>query len=42
MLLKIASKGKKVMIATGASTIHEVRRAMDLLMEFDIPIVLMQ
>jgi len=42
MLLKIASKGKKVMIATGASTIYEVRRAMDLLMEFDIPIVLMQ
>jgi N-acetylneuraminate synthase len=42
MLLKIASKGKKVMIATGASSIYEVKRAMDLLMKFDIPIVLMQ
>lgn len=42
MLSKVASKGKKVMIATGASTIFEVQRAMDLLLKYNIPIVLMQ
>lgn len=42
MLDKIASKGKKVLLATGASEISEVQRAMDTLLKYDIPIVLMQ
>ena len=42
MLKKVALKGKKVLIATGASEIEEVQRAMSLLLEYNIPIVLMQ
>jgi len=42
MLKKVASKGKKVLIATGASNIEEIQRAMDVLSNYDIPIVLMQ
>ena len=39
---KIASKGKPVIIASGASDIEEVITAMNALSEFDIPKVLMQ
>ena len=42
MLDKVASKGKKVLLATGASSIDEVQRAMDTLSNHDIPVVLMQ
>lgn len=42
MLRKVASKGKRVLIATGASQIEEVQRAIDVLEEYDIPVVLMQ
>ena len=42
MLDKVASKGKKVLIATGASSIDEVQRAMDTLAKHDVPVVLMQ
>lgn len=42
MLHKVASKGKPVMIATGASTKQEVIEAMDLLTKYDIEICLMQ
>lgn len=42
MLKKVASKGKKVLIATGASNIEEVQRAMDVLSDYNIPTVLMQ
>ncbi|MDA7710655.1 N-acetylneuraminate synthase family protein [Flavobacteriaceae bacterium] len=42
MLRKVALKGKKVLIASGASEIEEVQRAMSLLLEYNIPIVLMQ
>jgi N-acetylneuraminate synthase len=42
MLKKVASKGKKVLIATGASNIEEVQRAMGVLSNYNIPIVLMQ
>ncbi len=38
----IASMGKPVIIATGASTLDDVHRAMTLLTEADVPIVLMQ
>jgi N-acetylneuraminate synthase len=38
----IASKGKPVIIATGAATLHDVHRAMSLLTEAGVPIVLMQ
>lgn len=42
MIKKIASKGKPVIIASGASDIEEVIKAMNTLSEFDIPKVLMQ
>jgi len=42
ILKKVASKGKKVLLATGASEIEEVQRAMDLLLKYNIPVVLMQ
>ena len=42
MLKKVALKGKKVLIAAGASEIEEVQRAMSLLLEYNIPLVLMQ
>ena len=42
MLKKVASKGKPVLLATGASTLDEVIRAMSILSEYNIPIVLMQ
>jgi len=38
----IAAKGKPVLLATGAATIEDVQRAMDLLMASGVPIVLMQ
>jgi len=42
MLHKVASKGKKVIIATGASNIREVLDAISILSEYDIPVCLMQ
>ena len=42
LLGKVASKGKKVLLATGASEIDEVQRAMDVLLKYKIPVVLMQ
>ena len=42
MLEKVASKGKKVILATGASSTNDVQRAMDALLKYRIPIVLMQ
>lgn len=42
MLKKVASKNKPVLIATGASNIEEVKRAMDTLFLYNIPVVLMQ
>ena len=42
MIEKVASKGKKVLIATGASEIEEVQRAMDILSKYNLPVVLMQ
>ena len=42
MLKKVASKGKKIILATGASNTSEVQRAMDVLLKYKIPIVLMQ
>ena len=42
MLHKVATKGKPVMIATGASTLMEVTQAVDLLLAYDIEICLMQ
>jgi sialic acid synthase SpsE len=41
-LAYIASRGKPVMLATGAATIDDVSRAMELLVSSDVPIVLMQ
>ncbi len=38
----ISSKGKPVILATGAATIDDVSRAMELLVSADVPIVLMQ
>lgn len=42
MIAKIASKGKPVLIATGASTIDEVERAIKVIQEYTDEIVLMQ
>lgn len=42
MLDKVGSKGKPVLIASGASDILDVQRAIDVLSKFDIKIVLMQ
>lgn len=42
MLEKVASTGKPVLIATGASDIAEVQRAVDALLKYDCKIVLMQ
>ena len=42
MLHKVASKGKQVMIATGASTIQEVIEAVNILQQYNIKICLMQ
>jgi len=42
MLKKVAATGKPVLIATGASNIDEVQRAIDTLSKFDCDIVLMQ
>ena len=42
MLKKVAEKGKPVMIATGAATINEVSRAVELLESYGVDIVLMQ
>jgi sialic acid synthase SpsE len=42
MLEKVASTGKPVLIATGASNMDEVQRAMDTLSKYDCDIVLMQ
>ncbi len=41
-LRHISSKGKPVILATGAATIDDVSRAMELLVSADVPIVLMQ
>jgi len=41
-LAYIASKGKPVLLATGAATLEDVQRAMNLLTESDVPVVLMQ
>ncbi|HEY7824567.1 MAG TPA: N-acetylneuraminate synthase family protein [Acidimicrobiia bacterium] len=38
----IAAKGKPVILATGAATIEDVERAMDVLLAAEIPLVLMQ
>ena len=38
----IAAKGKPVILATGAATIDDVERAMDVLLGAELPIVLMQ
>lgn len=38
----IAEKGKPVILATGAATVNDVSRAMSILAEADVPIVLMQ
>ena len=42
MLHKVASKGKPVIIATGASSIQEVIEAIKILSSYDIEICLMQ
>ena len=42
MLHKVASKGKPVIIATGASTIQEVIEAVNILQQYNIGICLMQ
>jgi N-acetylneuraminate synthase len=42
MLEKVAAKGKPVMVATGASTIGEVQRALDAIRPINRDIVLMQ
>tara|TARA_R110002051_G_C8757575_1_gene501164 strand:+ start:242 stop:1270 length:1029 start_codon:yes stop_codon:yes gene_type:complete len=42
MLRKVAETGKKVMIATGAASLKEVTRAVELLESYGVPIVLMQ
>ena len=42
MLHKVASKGKPVIIATGASTIQEVIEAINILQQYNIKICLMQ
>ena len=42
MLHKIASKGKQVIFATGASNLNEVIEAMDVLKQYDIDICIMQ
>ena len=42
MLHKIASKGKPVILATGASTIQEVIDAVNILQQYDVEICLMQ
>lgn len=41
-LRAIAQLGKPVLIATGASTLEDVDRAVSLLCEYDVPIVVMQ
>ena len=42
MLKKVASKGKPVLLSTGASTLNEVMRAVGLISTYNVPIVLMQ
>ena len=42
MLRKVASKGKPVMLATGASNIGEVQRAVNVIQEINPKIILMQ
>ena len=42
MLHKVGSKQKPVIIATGASELHEVIKAVNILSEYDTPICLMQ
>ena len=41
-LTYIAAKGKPVLLATGAATMQDIERAMHLLIDADVPIVLMQ
>ena len=42
MLHKVASKGKPVIIASGASTINEITDAVNILLQYNIDICLMQ
>jgi sialic acid synthase SpsE len=42
MLKKIASKGKPTMIATGASALDDVVKALEVLSQYDVPLLLMQ
>jgi sialic acid synthase SpsE len=39
---RMAEKGKPIMLATGASTLEETRDAMNLLSEYQVPVVIMQ
>ena len=39
---RMAEKGIPILLATGASTLQEVKNAMDILTEYEVPIVLMQ
>jgi len=39
---KMAEKGIPILLATGASTMNEVEQAMELLGQFEVPVVLMQ
>ena len=42
LLNKVAQKNKPVLLASGASDISDVIRAMDILLSYDIPVTLMQ
>jgi len=42
LLRKVAQTGKKVMLSTGAATLEEVTRAIEILKSYEVPIVLMQ
>ena len=42
LLNKVAQKNKSVLLASGASDISDVIRAMDILLSYDIPVTLMQ
>jgi sialic acid synthase SpsE len=42
ILVKVGSKGKPVILSTGASDIGDVQRAVHVLQEFHVPLVLMQ
>lgn len=39
---KMAEKGIPILLATGASTLQEVQQAMDIINEYDVPVVVMQ